>query len=183
MSLVPPAGVAKADGARARVLIEHLRAQVRALEQVPVSLANPPRTGRGPSPPRLLFFSLPRHCRARPGNPPQERPSSLAATGMDARIAGSPASGHDESHPPFEQARKAAGCMRSGLKATAMSPAALGFALAVIAQQAAAQNAPRDLVLWCLTSQTAREWGRPYGPGLIAYGLDPALFLLVKAQE
>jgi len=51
--LVPPPGVAKAGGARARVLIERLRAQIRALEQVPVSLASP-RTGRGPSPPRLL---------------------------------------------------------------------------------------------------------------------------------
>ena len=42
--LVPPAGVAKAGGARARVLIE-LRAQIRAIEQVPVSLANPPAPG------------------------------------------------------------------------------------------------------------------------------------------
>ena len=57
--LVPPAGVGKAGGARGRVLIEHLRAQIRALEQVPVSLANPPRTGHGPfpSPSRLLSFS------------------------------------------------------------------------------------------------------------------------------
>jgi protein ImuA len=60
-------------------------------------------------------------------------------------------------------------------------PAALGFALALIAQQAAEHNS-RDLVLWCFTNQMAREWGHPYGPGLIAYGLDPALFLLVEAR-
>jgi protein ImuA len=58
-------------------------------------------------------------------------------------------------------------------------PAALAFALAVIAQQAAARNASRDLVLWCLTRQAEREWGRPYGPGLMASGLDPALLLIV----
>ena len=62
-------------------------------------------------------------------------------------------------------------------------PASLAFALAVIAQQAAARNAPRDLVLWCLTRQAAREWGRPYGPGLIAYGLDPALLLVVMVRN
>jgi protein ImuA len=61
-------------------------------------------------------------------------------------------------------------------------PAALGFALALIAEQAAEQNS-RDLVLWCFTTEVAREWGRPYGPGLIAYGLDPALFLLVEARN
>jgi protein ImuA len=37
-------------------------------------------------------------------------------------------------------------------------------------------------VLWCFTSQAAREWGRPYGPGLLACGLDPALFLVVEAR-
>ena len=62
-------------------------------------------------------------------------------------------------------------------------PAALAFALAVIAEQAAAQAEPRDLVLWCLTKHAAREWGRPYGPGLIGSGLDPALFLIVMAKN
>jgi protein ImuA len=61
-------------------------------------------------------------------------------------------------------------------------PAALAFALAVIAQEAA-QVERRDLVLWCLTKKAAREWGRPYGPGLIASGLDPALALMVMARK
>jgi protein ImuA len=60
-------------------------------------------------------------------------------------------------------------------------PAALGFALAVIAEHTA-ECRSRNLVLWCITSEVAREWGRPYGPGLIACGLDPALFLLVEAR-
>jgi len=61
-------------------------------------------------------------------------------------------------------------------------PAALTFALAVIAEQAA-QAKRRDLVLWCLTRDAAREWGRPYGPGLCALGLDPALILVVEARN
>ena len=62
-------------------------------------------------------------------------------------------------------------------------PAALAFALAVVAEQAAAQGMRRDLVLWCLTKKAALEWGRPYGPGLIASGLDPALALIVVARN
>jgi len=61
------------------------------------------------------------------------------------------------------------------------SPAALAFALAVIAQHAAAQAEP--LVLWCLTKKAAGEWGRPYGPGLIASGLNPASMLIVMARN
>lgn len=53
--LVPPAGVEKAGGARGRVLIEHLRAKIRALEQVPVSLANPPAPGAAPPHPVCSF--------------------------------------------------------------------------------------------------------------------------------
>jgi protein ImuA len=62
-------------------------------------------------------------------------------------------------------------------------PAALGFALAVIAEATIRQVRERDLVLWCLTKQAAHEWGRPYGPGLLAYGLDPALFLVVETSN
>jgi protein ImuA len=38
-------------------------------------------------------------------------------------------------------------------------------------------------VLWCLTKEAAREWGRPYGPGLLAFGLDPASVLIVEARN
>ncbi|MGH6804233.1 MAG: ImuA family protein [Methyloceanibacter sp.] len=62
-------------------------------------------------------------------------------------------------------------------------PAALGFALAAIAEEAADRVAGRDLVLWCFTKHAAREWGRPYGPGLLASGLDPALVLIVEARN
>jgi protein ImuA len=62
-------------------------------------------------------------------------------------------------------------------------PAALGFALAIIAEEAAKRDPLRDLVLWCLTQEAAREWGRPYGPGLIALGLDPARVLLVETRN
>jgi protein ImuA len=38
-------------------------------------------------------------------------------------------------------------------------------------------------LLWCLTNSAAREWGAPYGPGLLAFGFDPALFLIVQARN
>jgi protein ImuA len=62
-------------------------------------------------------------------------------------------------------------------------PAALGFALAAIAQAASERAPHQDLVLWCLTRAAAQEWGRPYAPGLKASGLDPALFLIVEARN
>ena len=50
-----PSGVEKAGGAGGEGLIEHLRKRIRVLEQVPVSLAFPPRAGYGTfAPPRLL---------------------------------------------------------------------------------------------------------------------------------
>ncbi len=51
-ALVPPAGVEeRAGGLTGRVLIEQLRASIRMLEQVPVSLAIPPAPGAAPSRP------------------------------------------------------------------------------------------------------------------------------------
>jgi protein ImuA len=38
-------------------------------------------------------------------------------------------------------------------------------------------------LLWCFTGQAAREWGRPYGPGLLAFRLDPARLLIVEARN
>ncbi|MGZ5917857.1 MAG: ImuA protein [Methyloceanibacter sp.] len=62
-------------------------------------------------------------------------------------------------------------------------PAALAFALAAIGAGLARSEQTPGLVLWCLTAEAAREWGRPYGPGLMGLGLDPALFLLVEARN
>jgi protein ImuA len=61
------------------------------------------------------------------------------------------------------------------------TPAALGFALAIVSQMAAIQR--RQLILWCLTRRAALEWGRPYGPGLRRLGLDPALLLIVETRN
>jgi protein ImuA len=59
-------------------------------------------------------------------------------------------------------------------------PAALGLALAAVVE-VAAKAKRRSLILWCLTKNAAFEWGRPYGPGLCALGLDPACLLIVEA--
>ncbi len=61
-------------------------------------------------------------------------------------------------------------------------PSALAFALAFIGDRLVRKDASSPL-LWCLTERTAREWGAPYGPGLISFGLDPALILIVQARN
>ena len=53
---VPSAGVDGAGGVRAKGLIEHLRVKIRALEQIPVSLAIPPVPGADPSRPACSLF-------------------------------------------------------------------------------------------------------------------------------
>jgi protein ImuA len=166
--LVPPAGVERAGGATGRVLIEQLRASIRALEQVPVSLGLPPVPGAAPPRPAcsLPFVIAPL--------PPLRGESRC---GLPTLPVPPPSRGREF---PLHKLKRAglheikSGSYRDG-------PAALAFALAVIAEEAA-RTKRRDLVLWCLTQDAAREWGRPYGPGLCAFGLDPALFLIVEAR-
>jgi protein ImuA len=188
--LVPPSGVAKAGGARARVLVEHLRAQIRALEQVPVSLAIPPHRARPlpapacslSSPSGGLFTSLleeevdqPKPRLAEAGRERgKQQTRFLRLTPLP-----NPQGGRRFSVDHL----KRGGLHQIRAEAYRDHPAALGFALAVIAEQTRQPVAQRELVLWCLTNEAAREWGRPYGPGLIALGLDPALFLIVEAKN
>ena len=127
--LVPPAGVVKAGGVRARVLIE-LRAQICALEQVPVFWPIPPHRA---GPPRCFFLlSLLRSL------PPPASP----LTGGDG-------------HFPLHKL-KCGGLHELRAEAYRDGPASLGFALAMIAEQADARR-QRDLVLWCLTKTAARN--------------------------
>lgn len=56
-------------------------------------------------------------------------------------------------------------------------PAALSFALALTARQTG--GGP---VLWCLRAQEAREFGRPYGPGLASLGLPPERLIIVTVR-
>ena len=58
--------------------------------------------------------------------------------------------------------------------------AASGFALALIARLAEAGEAPR--ILWISEADCRRETGSLYAPGLVALGLDPALFVQVAAR-
>ncbi len=159
--LVPPAGVARAGGTPGRVLIEQLRASVRALEQVPVSLGLPPAPGTGPSRP-ACSLSSPAFVIAGLGSSPGMTPFHAGRAFLLDKLW--QAGLHEIKPASYRDA-----------------PAALAFALAAIAN-GAAKRGRRDLVLWCLTQAAAREWGRPYGPGLIAQGLDPALLLIVETR-
>ena len=55
--------------------------------------------------------------------------------------------------------------------------AATGFAMALAARFARAQNGP---VLWIAEDFALSEWGVPYGPGLAAYGLNWRDFTLMR---
>jgi protein ImuA len=60
-------------------------------------------------------------------------------------------------------------------------PAALSFALAFLGAELS-RRGKASALLWCLTENASREWGAPYGPGLIALGVDPSLLLIVEAR-
>ena len=156
---VPSAGVEeRAGGPTGKVLIEQLRASIRALEQVPVSLATPPAPGAALSRPACSL--------------------SLASESLASQAL---ASSNDNGNRDLPLNRlKQGGLHELKPQAYRDSPAALGFALSMIAE--AAQTHHRGLVLWCLTRQAAREWGRPYGPGLLRAGLDPSQLLIVEAR-
>lgn len=62
--------------------------------------------------------------------------------------------------------------------------AAAGFALALMARLLGRGCArPPGLWLWVRQDLAGRETGEPYGPGLAAFGLDPAALLLVAAGD
>ncbi len=181
--LVPPAGVERAGGAKGP--IECLRARIRALERVPVSLALSPALGT----PGPACSPSPSPWQAEDGDAiGAPHPLFLAGRGPLGRAPGlAPRNGKSDEgreggEPPLGKLQQS-GLHEIKPAAYRDAPAALAFALAVIGQGLARQSVAPGLVLWCLTERAVREWGRPYGPGLMALGLDPALFLIVEARN
>jgi protein ImuA len=80
---------------------------------------------------------------------------------------------------------KLAACGLHEIRAAAYRdrPAALAFALAFLGLRLRPRRGAAPPVLWCSTERAARDWGAPYGPGLLALGLDPALLLIVEARN
>ncbi len=66
--------------------------------------------------------------------------------------------------------------------ATGDAAAATGFALACAARFSRAGGMPRPW-LWVRQDLAGRETGEPYGPGLAAFGLDPATLLVVAVAD
>ena len=65
-------------------------------------------------------------------------------------------------------------------------PAGLGDIVAaegLVLGLAAAGAGAGDGLLWVTTAAQAREWGRPYGPGLSAFGLAADRLLIVEARR
>jgi len=165
-------GVEKAGGAGGEGLIEQLRERIRVLEQVPVSLAFPPAPDTGPLPRPACSLLAPV-----PSFP-------LPSLSVPANANPSPDKG-EGSTPRAEipWSRLAANGLHE-IKPAAYrdAPSALAFALAFIGDRLTRRESASPL-LWCLTERAAREWGAPYGPGLIAFGLDPALVLIVQTRN
>lgn len=61
-------------------------------------------------------------------------------------------------------------------------PLAFGFALALLARLSLDGPVHRPALI-VTTFDGAGEWGRPYGPGLAAFGLDPARLLMVETRR
>jgi protein ImuA len=191
-----PSGVERAGGARVEGLIEQLRERICVLEQVPVSLAFPPAPDAGlPRPACSLLSAAPSLPSSFLREPANSNPSPCKGEGGDGQrpaLGGHAASriGSDpHSSPPPSRGREvpwsklaASGLHEIKPAAYRDAPAALAFALAIIGDRLARGESASPM-LWCLTERAAREWGTPYGPGLIAFGLDPAMFLIVQARN
>lgn len=103
-------------------------------------------------------------ARLEPGVIPSASPQfSLGLPALDEQLAGGLALG--AVHEVF-----AAGA--------ADGPAATGFAMAL-----AARAAPGARLVWVRQRMVEAELGRPHGPGLAAFGLDPGRVLLVRAED
>ncbi len=84
------------------------------------------------------------------------------------------------------------GALHEVRSADADGPLAFGFALALLARLSLTGTGHRSSphepashkpALLITTFDGAGEWGRPYGPGLSGFGLDPARLLIVEARR
>jgi protein ImuA len=143
-----------AGGAGARSgLIERLRERIRAIERAPVSLAAPPMVDTGRAP----------H--------PACNPLSAWTFGIEEIDTALPGGGLDPG-----------GLHEILPRRHPDSWAALGFALALIARRGAAEG-ESSAILWCFTDHAAREFGAPYAPGLVRFGIDPAALVMARVQR
>jgi protein ImuA len=149
-----------------------LREEIAKLEQVPVSLAFPPAPGQAATlGPACSLLSL--------QTPPLSEPANSNPSPWGLPLQGlAPSRGRE----PSPLARlEAFGLHEIKPSAYGDEPAALSFALAFLGTQLSRRDKASAL-LWCLTENASREWGAPYGPGLIALGVDPSLLLIVEAR-
>jgi protein ImuA len=182
-----PSGVEKAGGAGGEGLIEHLRKRIRVLDQVPVSLAFPPAPDTGPLPrPACSLLAIPSSLSSPGFTGRSSTPVALSEiwprqSSQDQGVLDARFGGHDKVEAPLPKLA-AAGLHEIKPAAYRDAPSALAFALAFIGDRLVKREDASPL-LWCLTDRAAREWGAPYGPGLISFGLDPALILIVQARN
>jgi len=133
-------------------------------------------------------------------SPPFEAPSKRSAAGLSAATrashlaaAGDLGRGAAQADARFTlgasdlDAWLGGGLVRAGVhEAFAASggdqPAAVGFALAALARAAAGRSPGARALVWVRHDALEAEAGRPYGPGLADWGLDPRRLLFVRAR-
>lgn len=61
--------------------------------------------------------------------------------------------------------------------------AAAGFALTLLTRLPSGEGQTQGPVLWCQNRRCARSFGHLYGPGLVAFGLDPARLIVLQTKR
>ena len=175
---------ARAGGSGPRsALIEKLRTDIRAIEQHSRSFSPSPND-LGPAA-SACFFSKARNQQEAqpPHSPPSHQPSEDRGGVQNL----GPAKGRwTFGVPEIDGMLPWIGLKPSGLHE--IKPlhyrdmaAARSFALALFSRhRQIRKNAP---VLWCLSDASSREFGTPYGPGLLQLGLDPQDLVMAQSKK
>ena len=158
---MPPITLASTTLASSADRLDSLRRTIQAIERkstLPVATATPHAAGEGW---------------------PVGESWRIGAPDVDARIGGALETGAAHEIKPVAGSRTMAAaasarCFAMGLVVRHLSSTYLS------AVSGTCGKAP---VLWCTSSAGVAEYGRPYGPGLAALGLDPSRLLLVETAK
>jgi len=201
----PPGFSAKAGGMRPRsALIEKLRTDIRTIEQRTPQrpqqelLQNPPQNSMSPSSPHDMepvspacffpeaepfaklpnFSSQSQHFR-------EEKAEEIKKTSASSPLPWT------FGVPEIDGMLPWIGLKTSGLHEIKPAhyrdmAAARIFALGLLTRRMHIRRTRKQgnsSVLWCLSDMSVREFGTPYGPGLMQFGLQPETFVMAQSSN
>jgi protein ImuA len=172
-------------------LLADLRARIAKIEQHPLRLPPSP-SGYGclpsvssPAVPPKEEVAKP-HASSIPADPRTPKSTELKRRSRErGPLRGGPSPGWLLGIEEIDRFLPAGGLQHGGLheikpEQPGDAAAALGFALALAAQHTHRQTGG---VVWVQPIRDAGEYGRPYGPGLGSFGLDPASLVVVEPKN